>query len=359
MPPPCRSHHDRIRPQKRLHRLVHLCTKYWLDSALNTTMTYILRVTLSVWLLAVAGVACAANISGTYVGLYSNAAELLQIVERPDGSILGHFEQVMLSSKGTKTTTMNAGVSGAVSGDTLVVTLKPAEFMGGTIPLSGSIDGDTLRLSGGANGGSFTVTSQRSTEAVFNQRVQQLTAQVSQTSVMQAEQTANEKERKDIGKLTQWMRDYSQRAAVHLQSLPKVPRAYAKFTEKMRAALRHEIQEPPNSVARSQTGVAIIQLGIQFGTWHYGLQSLESSFGYSDGKITNSGVPESVLRAQSYCGISHHKTDPICDSFRAAYSSYQDTVKQLEPLVIAAETAWHTEHAKQKTIETQASSLSN
>lgn len=322
-------------------------------------MNPILRVTFSVWLLAVAGVACAANISGTYVGLYSNAAELLQIVERPDGSILGHFEQVMLSSKGTKTTTMNAGVSGAVSGDTLVLTLKPAEFMGGTIPLSGSIDGDTLRLSGGANGGSFTVNAQRSTEAVFNQRVQQLTAQAGQTSLMQAEQAANEKERKDIWKLTQWMRDYSQSAAVHLQRLPKTPRAYAAFTEKMQAVLSREIQEPPNSVARSQTDVAIIQFGIQFGTWHYGLQSVESSFGYSDGKITNSGAPKAVLRAQAYCGIGTHKADPICDSFRVAYASYQDTVKQLEPLFITAETAWHKEHAKQETIETQARSLSN
>lgn len=326
--------------------------------AISITMNYIFRTTLFVWLFAAAGVACAANISGTYVGLYSNAAESLQIVEQPDGSILGHFEQVMFSSEGTKTT-MNAGVSGAVSGNTLVLTLKPAEFMGGTVPLSGSIDGDTLRLSGGANGGSFTVTAQRSTEAVFNQRVQELTAQADQNSQRQAEQKANEKERKDIENLTQRMQDYSQHAVDYLQRLPKVPIACAKFTEKMRAALSSEIEYPPNSVARSQINIAITQLGIQFETGHYNLQSVESSFGYSDGEITDPGALKAISRAQTYCGIAPHRTTPICDSFRAAYASYQDTVKQLEPLFIAAETAWRTERAKQEAIEKQANALSN
>lgn len=322
------------------------------------TMNYILRATLSVWLLAAAGVACAANISGTYVGLYSNAAESLQIVEQPDGSILGHFEQVIFSSEGTKTT-MNAGVSGAVSGNTLVLTLKPAEFMGGAIPLSGSIDGDTLRLSGGANGGSFTVTAQRSTEAVFNQRVQQLTAQADQTSRMQAEQKANEKERKDIGDLTQWMRDYSQRAADHLQRLPKTPQTYADVTSKMKAALEKEESLPAGSSARDQVDSFIGTIASQFDSLFADLQFAGSSFGYSDGKITNSGLPEAILRAQAYCGIAPHRTDPICDSFRAAYASYQDTVKQLETLFTAAGSAWNAEHVKQKAIEKQADALSN
>jgi hypothetical protein len=233
--------------------------------------------------------------------------------------------------------------------------------MGGTIPFSGSIDGDTLRLSGGANGGSFTVNAQRSTEAVFNQRVQQLTAQAGQTSLMQAEQAANEKERKDIGNLTGWLQNYSRLASVHLQRLPKVPQTCSAVTSKMEAALEKEESLPAGSYARGQVDYFIGTLNYQFNSLHYDLQSVESSFGYSDGKITNSGAPEAILRAQAYCGFDHHPITlgPDCANFQVANTAYQADVKQLETLFTAAESAWNAEHVKQKAIEKQADALSN
>lgn len=82
-------------------------------------------------LLAAGRVASAGNPSGTYVGLYTNAADLLQIVERPDGSLLGHFEQVILSADGIGINRLNASVSGAVNGETLVLTLRPADVDAG------------------------------------------------------------------------------------------------------------------------------------------------------------------------------------------------------------------------------------
>ena len=56
---------------------------------------------LACFLAALTSTAFAGNISGTYVGLYSNAAELLQIMERPDGSILGRFQQVIFVANAT------------------------------------------------------------------------------------------------------------------------------------------------------------------------------------------------------------------------------------------------------------------
>lgn len=321
-------------------------------------MNHILRIALFSFLVAVADVANAANISGTYVGIYSNASELLQIVERPDGSILGHFEQVMLSSDGTKTTTMNADVSGAVSGNTIVLTLKPAEILGGTIPLSGSIDGDTLRLSGGSNGNSVSVVARKSTQDLFDKNAQQLINQANKTKFIQDTIKKNEKLRQEVVRLTKWLKNYSQLAATHLQKLPNTPKYFASVTAKMQAALEKEKSLPAGSYARGQVDYFIGTLDYKFNSIHFDLQSVETSFGYSDGKIKNAGVPSAVLNAQSYCNDDPDKQDLVCDSFHAAYASYQDTVKQLEPMLTAAEAAWHSEHEKQKSIEKQADALS-
>ncbi|CDW96320.1 MULTISPECIES: hypothetical protein [unclassified Thiomonas] len=322
-------------------------------------MTFSVRLLLSYSLLAVGSVAYASNISGTYVGLYSNAADLLQVVERPDGSILGHYEQVMLSSAGTGISRMNATVTGAVSGDTLVLTLKPAEFMGTAIPLSGTIRGDIVQLSGGSGGNSFDVVMRPSSESVFTQQVQRLTAQANQAATVDAAQRTLAHTEKVIEHLTEWMRDYSKNAIVHLQRLPKAPAAWAKFTERMQAALTREMSLPTQSYARSQVDYAIGSMDYQFNSWHYGLQSVESSFGYSGGKIA---IPKEQQiaseQALAYCGVAGHSATPICEKFSTTYANFRTTVQQLEQAFTIAETAWKAEHAKQKAIEKQADALS-
>ncbi len=322
-------------------------------------MTNLIRILLSAWLLTSGAAAYAANISGTYVGLYSNAAELLQIVERPDGSILGHFEQVILSSKGTKTTTMNAEVSGAASGDTLVVTLKPAEFLGGTIPLSGSIDGDTLRLSGGANGGSFNVVARRSTEAVFNQRVQQLTAQANQMAALQTEEDAVAKARENIVQVIKQMRDISNSATVHIKRAAAAPAVCAEYTQKMEMALAKEGGYPPGSYARSQLDYAVSSIAFNFNLWHDSLQRVEFSYGYSNGKIAlDKNLKDQISSAQVSCSAPGWAVSPPCKNFFVALTNFQSTNNQLEQGFTVAEAAWHAEHAKQEAIEKQADALS-
>jgi TonB family protein len=321
-------------------------------------MIYIFRTLLFTLLLTTGAVAYADNISGTYVGLYSNASELLQIVERTDGTILGHYEEVMLSSNGTKTTTINAEVSGAVSGNTIVLTMKPSEFLGGTISLSGSFTGDTLRLSGGANGGSFSVVMQRSTEAAFDQQVQKLTDKMNYTRVILARQKMEKEKENEIVKkkneiihLTHWLQSYPRRAAVTMQKLSKAPMANVELTKKMRAALKRESQERLNYVEKSQIHASIIQLGAIFDSWRSNLQSAESSFGYSDGKINNPSLANDAFMAQTYCRNDIQKTKPICKNFKAAYASYQDTVTKLNKLFTKADYSWHTENAKQEVME--------
>lgn len=318
----------------------------------------ILTCFLTCFLTALASTAFADNISGTYVGLYSNAAELLQIVARPDGSILGRFEEVSLVSDGTKIDQMNDSVTGAVSGNTIVLTLKSPEFLGGTTPMSGTIRGDTIQLSGGSDGNSFSLVVKRSTESVFTQQVQGLTAQANRTAAIDAAQKSLARTQKTIEHVAQWMLDYSKSAAVHLQRLPKVPAAYAAITGKMQVALDRETSEPPHSVARSQTDVWIIQAGVEFDQGHFQLQSIESSFGYSNGTIDNDDTAHSIAETQAYCGGVAHAEESICKNFAAAYSSYQFTVRQLEQDFATVENTWQSEHEKQKAIQKQADSIS-
>src|SRR5258708_37456587 len=94
--------------------------------------------------------ALADDISGTYVGKGSNAAILVQIVGTSDGHLTGRYEQVVLQANGALADT-NATIIGAIDGQTVVVTIKPAEFLSGTIAASGTIEGSFLHLTGGGN----------------------------------------------------------------------------------------------------------------------------------------------------------------------------------------------------------------
>jgi hypothetical protein len=322
-------------------------------------MVHIFRSLAAVWLFLGGADAYAGNISGTYVGLYTNAADMLQIVERPDGSILGRFEQVILTAAGTSIDRMNASVSGAVSGNTVVLTLKPAEFMGGTIPMSGMIEGDAVRLSGGANGGSFNVVAQRSTESAFAEQAQRLIARANQTSAFQAEEKAVAKDRKDIVQVTQRMRDISNSATVHIKRSAAAPAVCAEYTKKMEVALAKEGGFPPGSYARSQLDYAVSSIAFNFNLWHDGLQRVEFWYGYSNGKIVlGKNLKDQISSAQVSCSAPGWAISPLCKNFFAEYAGFQTTNSQLEEGFTAAEAAWHAEHAKQKTIEKQADALS-
>lgn len=168
-------------------------------------MIKITRSVIACFLVALTSMAFAGNISGTYVGLYTNAADLLQIVERPDGSILGRFEQVIFVSNATKIDQTNNSFTGAVSGNTIVLTLKSSEFLGGTTPMSGTIQGDAIQLSGGSDGNSFNLVVKRSAESVFTQQVQRLTAQANQTAAIDATQKSLARAKKTTEHVTQWM----------------------------------------------------------------------------------------------------------------------------------------------------------
>lgn len=121
-------------------------------------------------MVATPSVASADHISGTYVGRSPAAAYLLQLVETPDGRLTGRFEQFVLRPGG-KTEDMNAAITGAANGGTVVISIKPTGLLSTAIPASGSLQGDALHITGSANGSSFGMTLVRGDESGFRSQV--------------------------------------------------------------------------------------------------------------------------------------------------------------------------------------------
>lgn len=302
--------------------------------------------------------AYAGNISGTYVGIYTNAADMLQIVEQPDGSIIGRFEQVILITPKAEIQRMNALVSGAISGNTLVLTLKPAEFLGRTIPMSGTINRDVISLSGGSNGGSFSFVAKRSPESTFIKQVENLVGQASRAQELRAEQKSLEEDRKNIAHVTQRFRDISSNAAVHIKRASAAPAICAEYTKKMSAALTREGKYPRGSYARSQIQYEISSIAFNFGLWHDGLQRVEWSHGYNDGKIVlGQSLKAQITKAQQTCSHPDWAVSQFCKDFLSAHTNFESTLEQLRSGFDSAEAAWHAEYVKQKELQKRAASL--
>jgi len=87
--------------------------------------------------------------------------------------VTGRWEQVVLQPDLT-IQDINAAISGAAYEQTIAVTLKGIEFLAGTVPISGTLEGSTLRLAGGANGTSFVLLLTRSTQEDFQDQVDKI-----------------------------------------------------------------------------------------------------------------------------------------------------------------------------------------
>src|SRR5271166_1961767 len=114
-----------------------------------------------------------ADMSGTYVGKGPALAVMIQIVETGGDSFTGRYEQVALQADG-KIEDMNATISGARNGETVVATIKTADFFAASVPVSGTYRSGVLHLSGGTN---LVLNLTGADETDFRDQVAALTAQ--------------------------------------------------------------------------------------------------------------------------------------------------------------------------------------
>lgn len=105
--------------------------------------------------------ALADDITGTYLAEYSNAVDIIQLVEKSNGSVIGNYEQY-IAKPGFTVSHTNYTVSGAARGNTIVLSRS---IIFGSQSSSGYFHGNTLTMTGELGNGyqpeTYVKTTQR------------------------------------------------------------------------------------------------------------------------------------------------------------------------------------------------------
>lgn len=213
--------------------------------------------------LAQIGTLCAGGVSGTYVGKGSNSVFMIQMVEGADRSITGRYVKALLPASGPPQQS-NSSVTGTYDGHTIVLTIKPAELLAGSMTVSGSVDQSSLHLTGGGYGSSLTLNLLKSDEAEFQAAAAKLSEQAQQIASAKAISDFRNRTNELIPKFEK----YSAQVENTKEKLAaaSVEQRYQRTTELMRAAhdrQRSILGDGQQLVARGQIDVAINQAANQ------------------------------------------------------------------------------------------------
>jgi hypothetical protein len=287
--------------------------------------------------------ALAQNISGTYVAKGPNSAILIQVVETENGSLSGRFEQIVLPVGTDKLQSMNATITGAVNNQTVVLTIKPAEFLGGTIAASGNIQGNLLHLTGGGSE-NFVLNLARSSETDFDQQVALLSNHAQM--IQNAKQYA--KLQKDTQAITKGLVHFPVYAKGMITKLGVANQRYRQITSGMQAALERE-RVTRSSFARGQIFYRIGQGSFEADQIYREIRVDESNAGYDHGRISEGPISEKAVAVKQFC--VKYRSTPDCLNFISAYREYQLNAMILAQSFQESEEVWAQEHAKQKNID--------
>ena len=308
--------------------------------------------------------ALASGISGTYVGQGSNAAFLIQVVQTEDGRLTGRYEQVVMQTSG-KLDNMNADLTGATDGQTVALTIKPSEFLGGSFAVSGTLAGQMLHLTGGGNGSSLNLNLTKSDESGFRQQVAALMIQGQQVGEANAREEAEKRQKKaeadQLGKLqnlTKNMADFVSKMDAELTKFGPGEQRYRTITEHMKSALAREKSIYGNgqaAVARSQISVSINQDAVAVNQLHIAVQSDEQSFNIKVNEITKESqntdkICQGSAKISPITDTDQSGKNFYCANYYDALGKFQNRVLALRAAFAQVETVWATERHNQDII---------
>ncbi len=210
---------------------------------------------------ALSSPASAENISGTYVGSSSNGAFLVEIVQIDGGQLTGRYRQVLLKPSGQIADT-NAALSGAIDNGMVVITIEPTDFLSASITISGTFDGQALRLSGGRNGATISLNLINADEGSFRAQVANLTDKANQIRQAKLEADAVVK----MESFIKSMEAFSAHSAAQLGLFAPTEQKLKAITAQMHSALERQraiIGIGEADVARGQISVWINQAEIE------------------------------------------------------------------------------------------------
>ena len=298
-------------------------------------------------LLGLTSPAHADGISGTYVGHSPSSAYLVQIVEAPDGQLTGRYEQTVLQSTG-QLDRINASITGASDGHTVVLTMKRTEVLSGSITASGTLQGLILHLSGSGDGGKLDLTLAKSDEATYQKQASTLGDQARGITAarVESEQIAH------LNGMATKMLSSQTAFQGELPKFPPIEQQYRTVTEWMRAALTREqliFGGGQASVARSQVAVSINQAKIQGEQLHASVQSTGQNV-----RATLEPLLKDAVEAIHSCqyDAAHKDADhqSACTKLIEAVKAFRQSIEAYGRAFDQAEKVWLAEQRKQQEI---------
>src|SRR6185437_448516 len=297
-----------------------------------------------------------ADASGTYVGSATNAAFLLQMVETSDGRVTGRYEQVLVRPDGTFDA-LNAAITGATDGQTVVLTLRPNGLLTESITASGTFDGSRLHLTGT---NALALNLQKSDEAHFRNQVALLAGWGRQIKEARAREEARARAAKFEADFLNHVRDLTQRmnslvmhTDARLKAFASDEQRYRAITERMRKALAREQSiygDGQRAVARSQISVWMSQAEIASNQIHIAVDNSAQNFKIGMRQLTRDVIDtaQGCHRANSE-SISAGTDDynSVCLALLHGMKAFQEESKALETAYAHVESVWNNEHGQQ------------
>jgi hypothetical protein len=277
---------------------------------------------------------------------------MVQIVETGGGNFTGRYEQVALQADG-KIEDTNATIAGARNGETVVATIKTADFFAASLPVSGTYRGGVLHLTGGTG---LVLNLSGADEADFRAEVTALTAQGQQIIDTRTRQQAAEKQTKleadrlsRLQKLTGRMIAFNTKADGVLPKFAPVEQQWHTITEKMRGGLARQQSVYGGgqaAVARGQITVALNQAAIEANQIHIAAQTSYQTFDFNSGQLAREAAETS-----GWCqGTVPDSLNAVCPRFLEVQTTFAKHVSALRAAFAELESVWKAERSDQEAI---------
>lgn len=254
--------------------------------------------------------------TGTYVGKFSDAAVLLEVVQTADGRLTGKYIQLQIRETGALES-FSAPISGVVDDSLLSLELHPTAPLAPSLTVSGALHNNSIKLQFEASESKIEtqelklapVSEFEAHASKIRELSTTLMAQVAETRRQAQEAAANAKREadvrmsranavRDIDAVLRSASAFNVKYEEYLPRFTKVEKRYNEITEKMQAMLERE-RQTNSSFGRGQISFQIDgATGFSGPTEsaHGNVQSLKSEHA-SERKT----VVAEILRLQSLC----------------------------------------------------------
>jgi hypothetical protein len=301
------------------------------------------------------------GISGTYVARVGNGAIFIELVETDNGRLTGRYEQMVLQPNGALSN-MNASVTGAVNGTSVVVNIKPNGILTEAFTASGTYQSGNLSLSGGATTGSLRATMARGEEAEFRTQVAALVSQANRMNAERATQEALQRQAQAETEMMQRVRTVSEKMQQFLAQTPTPSNGFPKsegrikaLTERMQMALARERAiwgRGQASLNRGQISLDIGHMSMDSGVIHMDVTSARRSFETTSGSIWEEWlqIPAPCIQAKEGASILPASINAVCLGASGSATAFRARVLLLRQAFDHTEALWQEEHQRQEDI---------